>query len=338
MRQTLLLCMSFILLGFAVGLTDIAQAQSPAPVAQSQEETIKEQKNRNTIGIATGQLDAAYPQMAQDIAKILDDGDNMRVIPMITYGSAGNVMDLLYLRNVDIAFIKSDNIEYFKQKLNINLRNRLHYITRLYDAELHILARSEIKTLADLQGKKVNIGVEGNAAHTTVPVVMKALGLDFEMLTLDHAIGLEMMAKGEIDAAMRVGGKPLSTFTKAPEGKGFHFLSISTSQFAKNLSDKYVLGKLTNDDYPKLIAQGETITTVAVPDILAVYNWQKGTDRHRRVEAFIVNFFKNFEKLKNSPFQAKWKDVKFRPRRFPDGRARTPRKGCSLSWPDRTPR
>ena len=309
MRQTLLLCMSFILLGFAVGLTDIAQAQSPAPVAQSQEETIKEQKNRNTIGIATGQLDAAYPQMAQDIAKILDDGDNMRVIPMITYGSAGNVMDLLYLRNVDIAFIKSDNIEYFKQKLNINLRNRLHYITRLYDAELHILARSEIKTLADLQGKKVNIGVEGNAAHTTVPVVMKALGLDFEMLTLDHAIGLEMMAKGEIDAAMRVGGKPLSTFTKAPEGKGFHFLSISTSQFAKNLSDKYVLGKLTNDDYPKLIAQGETITTVAVPDILAVYNWQKGTDRHRRVEAFIVNFFKNFEKLKNPPFQAKWKDV-----------------------------
>jgi TRAP transporter TAXI family solute receptor len=307
MRQSLLLCMSFVL-GLAAGTVGVAQAQTPA-ATPTQEESLKDQKNRNTVGIATGQLDAAYPQMAQDIAKILDDGDNLRVIPMLTYGSAGNVMDLLYLRNVDIAFIKSDNIEYFKQKHNINLRNRLHFITRLYDAELHILARPEIKTLQDLQGKKVNIGVEGNAAHTTVPVVMKALGLDFEMLTLDHAVGLEMMAKGEIDAAMRVGGKPMSTFTKAPEGKGFHFLSITASQFAKTLADKYVLGKLTNEDYPKLIAKDETITTIAVPDILAVYNWPKGSDRGRRVDAFIVNFFKKFEKLKNPPFQAKWKDV-----------------------------
>jgi TRAP transporter TAXI family solute receptor len=309
MRQKLLLCMSLVLVGLATAPTRVAQAQGQAAAATSQEETLRELKNRNTVGIATGQLDAAYPQMAQDIAKILDDGDNLRVIPMITYGSGGNVMDLLYLRNVDIAFIKADNLEHFKQQYNVNLRNRLHYITRLYDSELHILAKPEIKTLEDLQGKKVNIGVEGNAAHTTVPILMKALGLNFEILMLDHAIGLEMMARGEIDAAMRVGGKPMSTFTKAPEGKGFHFLSISTSQFAKHLSDKYVLGKLTNADYPKLIPQGETITTIAVPEILAVYNWAKNTDRHRRVEAFIVNFFKKFDKLRNPPFQGKWKDV-----------------------------
>jgi TRAP transporter TAXI family solute receptor len=307
MRQSLPLCMSFVL-GLMACTYGVAQAQTPV-ATPTQEESLKELKNRNTVGIATGQLDAAYPQMAQDIAKILDDGDDLRVIPMLTYGSGGNVMDLLYLRNVDIAFIKSDNIEFFRQKNNIDLRNRVHFITRLYDAELHILARPEIKTLEDLNGKRVNIGVEGNAAHTTVPIVMKALGLNFEMLTLDHAIGLEMMAKGEIDAAMRVGGKPMTTFTKAPEGKGFHFLSITASQFAKHLSDKYVLGKLTNEDYPKLIAKGETITTVAVPDILAVYNWQKGSDRYRRVEAFIVNFFKKFDKLRNPPFQAKWKDV-----------------------------
>lgn len=138
---------------------------------------------------------------------------------------------------------------------------------------------------------------------------MKALGLNFEILKLDHAIALEMMAKGEIDAAMRVGGKPMSTFVKAPEGKGFRFLSISTSQFARHFADKYVLGKLTHEDYPKLIAKDETITTIAVPDILAVYNWPKGTDRHRRVEAFIVNFFRKFEKLTKPPFHPKWKDV-----------------------------
>jgi TRAP transporter TAXI family solute receptor len=299
-----LLAVSFLLLGSGIVA---ANAQSEAP--SSEESLKKERKNKGTVGLATGQLDAAYPSLAQDMAKVMDDGDTLRVIPMLTYGSVGNIEDLLYLRNVDVAFTKADNFAHFTQKLNVNLRNRIHYITRLYDAELHVLARPEIKGWEDLRGKKVNIGVEGNAAHTTVPIVMKALDIDFEVLTVDHAIGLEMMKKGEIAAAMRVGGKPMSTFTKVPPNTGFHFLSISASDFVQKFSDIYVLGKLTSEDYPSLVPSGEEITTIAVPDILAVYNWPKNTDRYQRVEKFIVAFFRNFKKLQEGPFHAKWKDV-----------------------------
>jgi TRAP transporter TAXI family solute receptor len=299
-----LLAISFLLLG-----SSIAAVHAQSEASASEESLKKERKNKGTVGIATGQLDAAYPTLAQDMAKVMDDGDTLRVIPMLTYGSVGNIEDLLYLRNVDIAFTKADNFAHFKEKLNINLRNRVHYITRLYDAELHVLARPEIKTWEDLRGKKVNIGVEGNAAHTTVPIVMKALDIDFEVLTLDHAIGLEMMKKNEISAAIRVGGKPMSTFTKVPPNSGFHFLSVSASDFAQKFSEIYVLGKLTSEDYPTLVRPGEEITTIAVPDILAVYNWPKNTDRYQRVEKFIVAFFKNFRKLQEGPFHAKWKDV-----------------------------
>ena len=285
------------------------RAQTAPAEAPSPETAIKDRKNSGTVGIACGQLGAAYPTLAQDMAKVLDDGDNLRVIPMITYGSVGNIEDLLYLRNVDVAFTKSDNFEYFKKTLNVNMRNRIHYITRLYDAEMHILVRPEIQTLEDLRGKKINIGTSGNAAHTTGPIVMKALGIDVEMIKVDHAIGLEMMKKGEIAAAMRVGGKPMDTFTKVEEGSGFRFLSISTSQYAQHFADRYVLGQLTAKDYPKLITEGETITTIAVPEILAVYNWPKGTDRYQRVEKFIVSFFRNFNKLQEKPFHEKWKDV-----------------------------
>ncbi len=295
-----------VLLGVLFAAETTAQAQTNIRTA---EDGIRERKNRGTVGLAAGQLGAAYPRLSQDLAKVLDDGDDLRVIPMLTYGSVGNVMDLLYLRNVDIAYTKSDNLSYFEKKLNINLKNRLHYITRLYDAELHIVVRPEIKTLEDLQGKKVNIGLPGNAAHTTVPIVMEALGIEFEILAYDHAIGLEMMEKSEISGAMRVGGKPMRTFTTAASDKGFHFLSITPSQFAKHFAEKYVLGKITREDYPNLIPEGETITTVAVPDILAVYNWKPGTDRYRRVENFIVNFFKKFQQLRDGPFHPKWKDV-----------------------------
>jgi uncharacterized protein len=297
-------------IGDAAAQTVAAQtvaAQSNA--TPSQEEAIKDRKNRGTVGIATGQLDAAYPALAQDIAKVLDDGDNLRVIPMITYGSVSNIEDLLYLRNVDIAFTKADNFAYFKEKRNINLRDRVHYITRLFDAEMHVLVRPEIRNWEDLRGKKVNIGVAGNAAHTTVPIVMKALDINFEILTLDHAIGLEMMKKGEISAAIRVGGKPMTTFTKVPPNSGFRFLPVSAYEFAEKFSETYVLGKLTNQDYPSLIPPGEEITTIAVPDILAVYNWPKNTDRHQRVEKFITAFFRNFAKLREDPFHPKWKDI-----------------------------
>jgi hypothetical protein len=36
------------------------------------------------------------------LAEVLDDGDNLRVIPIVTYGAASNLDDLLYLRNSDV--------------------------------------------------------------------------------------------------------------------------------------------------------------------------------------------------------------------------------------------
>jgi TRAP transporter TAXI family solute receptor len=277
--------------------------------AAAAENVIKERKNAGTIGLAAGQLGGAYPTLAEQISKIVADGDNLRVIPMLTQGSAGNVEDLLYLRNVDVALTKSESLDSFRKASKINLKERIRYVVRLYDSELHILARPEIKTLEDLRGKKVNLGTPGNASFTTVPIVMQALGIDIEMLKLDYPVGIEMMKTGEVAATMRVIGKPGDTFTKVGNESGFHFLSIPTAVYAKHFADSYVLGKLTSKDYPKLIPEGETITTVAVPEVLAVYNWPKGSDRYQRVEKFIVGFFKNFHKLRDGPFHEKWKDV-----------------------------
>ncbi len=144
---------------------------------------------------------------------------------------------------------------------------------------------------------------------TTVPIVMQALGIDVDMINVDYPIGLDIMKKGEIVATMRVIGKPGDTFTKAPTDAGFHFLPISTKQYAEHFAETYVIGKLTAKDYPRLIPEGETIATIAVPELLAVYNWPRGTDRYQRVEKFIVAFFKKFPKLRDGPFHKKWKDV-----------------------------
>src|SRR5438552_6788904 len=137
---------------------DIANAQAiPKSIQQGgNESTIKERKNAWTVGIAGGLIDGTYMRFADELAKVLDDGDSLRILPMVSYGAASNLDDLLYLRGVDLAVTQSDVFEYFRtERKTPNLQNRVHYILRLPIAELHILAKTEIRSLEDLRGKKI---------------------------------------------------------------------------------------------------------------------------------------------------------------------------------------
>src|SRR5687767_11522100 len=49
--------------------------------------------NTWTVGVAGGLLEGTFIRYAADLAKALDDRNNLRVIPMVTYGAVGNVTD-----------------------------------------------------------------------------------------------------------------------------------------------------------------------------------------------------------------------------------------------------
>jgi TRAP-type uncharacterized transport system substrate-binding protein len=121
---------------------------------------IKQRKNAWTVGVAGGLIDGTYMRFADELGKVLDDGDNLRILPMVSYGAASNLDDLIYLRGVDLAVTQSDVFEYFRtERKTPNLQSRVQYILRLPIAELHILAKTDIRSLEDLRGKKVNFGV-----------------------------------------------------------------------------------------------------------------------------------------------------------------------------------
>jgi hypothetical protein len=84
---------------------DAGNAQAiPKSIQQGGSEwVIKERKNAWTVGIAGGLIDGTYMRFADELAKVLDDGDNLRILPMVSYGAASNLDDLLYLRGVDLA-------------------------------------------------------------------------------------------------------------------------------------------------------------------------------------------------------------------------------------------
>jgi TRAP-type uncharacterized transport system substrate-binding protein len=265
------------------------------------------QVNDWTVGVAGGQLEGTFIRLAAELAKVLDDEDNLRVLPVVTYGAAENVTDLLYLHGVDVALTYSDDLEQFKRSGDVkNIDQRINYISELFVGEVHVYARPEIGSLSDLQGKKVGFDTKGAAPTVTAPILFERLGIHVEPAFVNNAIGIERMKSGEFAAIVHLVSKPNDLFTKLNPIPGFHFLPV---EFGDKFADYYIPATLTHEDYPNLIRADERIDTIAVPGVLAVYNWPKGTDRFRRVERFINYYFTQFDRLKEPSFHPRWKDV-----------------------------
>jgi TRAP transporter TAXI family solute receptor len=268
---------------------------------------LRERRNTWTVGVAGGQLSGTYMTLADELAEVLDDGDNLRVVPIVTYGAASNLDDLLYLRGVDVAMAQSDVFEYFRtQRKTLNLERRIHYIIRLPVSEMHVLAGADIKTIEDLRGKKVSFGPAGSASSLTGTIVFQRLGVQVEPVLLDNATALQKLKSGELAALVRVIGKPVGFFAQIPANSGLHLVPIP---FSKTFADMYTLGEFTREEYPTLIPQGERIDTIAVPAVLAVFNWPKNTNRYRRVQRFTEALFTKWDKFLEPHRHPKWRDI-----------------------------
>jgi TRAP-type uncharacterized transport system substrate-binding protein len=263
--------------------------------------------NNWTVGLAGGLLEGTFSRYAADLGKALDDGDNLRVLPIISYGAVGNVSDLLYLKGVDFAITYADVLDHFKLVEKIpNMERRVNYVIPMFEGELHILARKEFKKIEDLAGKKVNFNTVGSAANYTGGIVFDRLGIKVERIYKNNAIALEEMRKGEIAALVHVVGKPNSLFVVPKPEPGLHFLPF---EYSDKFKDYYSPTELTGADYPNLIPKGESVPTISVAALLAVYNWQTNGDRYRRVARFIEYLFERFDRLRQPPYQPKWKDM-----------------------------
>ncbi len=299
-----------VLLAFFV-LVDPTIAQSrravrdQRPPLAPEETQIRDRLNAGTIGLAGGLLEGAPIRFATEIARVVNEGGDMQVLPIVTRGPTENVNDLLYLKGVDIAIINSDSLEEYKSQVP-QIQQRIAYVLSLFPSELHIFVRPEIKTLADLAGKKVNFNTQGTAAAYSGPLIFSRLGIDVDKMFIPHPVALEQMRRGEIAAVVFVTSKPVDAFVKGKWEEGFKFLPV---EFGPKFQDYYISSYLDAADYPNLIAKDQRIATIAVPTILASYKWRPDSPRYRRVARFVDLLFGRIDKLRSAGFDPKWKDV-----------------------------
>ena len=290
-----------LLMGAVAALVLSAGAASPS-AAQSN----ADRANRGLVYIATSSVLGTDVRIAEDLANVLDDGATRRIVPMVGKGSLQNLMDLKVLRGIDVAIVQSDVLDYAKAQRNPSGIESVPYIAKLYNEEFHLLARGDIKSVADLAGKKVNFGVQGDGTLLTGARIFESLKIKVEATTFDQAQAMEKLKSGEIAALAYVAGKPAPLFVPVRAQDNLHFLAVPLKS---DMGSAYLPARLSAEDYPGVIGVDASVDTVAVGTVLVAANLTPDSDRYRNVSNFVDAFFTQFGALLDPGHHPKWTEV-----------------------------
>ncbi|MGD9784516.1 MAG: TAXI family TRAP transporter solute-binding subunit [Hyphomicrobiaceae bacterium] len=264
--------------------------------------------NENTTTIISGNPNGTYLYLAYDMSTVLDDGDKLRVLPVIGKGGYQNVRDVLHLKGVDLGITQSNIMRYLKRtgEMGASIDKRLGYVAKLYNEEMHILAGDGILRLKDLEGKKVNFSDVGSGTQFSARLIFELLGIKPVEVNMGQSDGYLKVKSGEIAATVLIAGKPTGAFGKFKLEPGMKLLPV---EYSEPLEEEYFPARLTHQDYPNLLKEGESVDTVAVGAVLAVYLWPRDTDRYRRVARFVEAFFSKFPEFRKAPRHSKWRET-----------------------------
>jgi TRAP-type uncharacterized transport system substrate-binding protein len=302
-----LFVLTLMALVLGVSLAD-SEVRPPAGVRTPRlEDQWKEKLNANTVSIIAGSPEETYLDITHDLTVVLN-GEDLRILPIVGMGGAQNIRDVLYLRGVDMGITSTQMLRYFAStgELSSELDERITYITRLYPEEMHVVAGPSLKSLQDLNRKKVNFAEVGSSTQITARDVFGLLSIDVEEVNMSQEDALIAIKNGEIAATVDFSGKPAGIFAHVQASDNLHLVEVP---YTRTLENIYLPGTLEQALYPNLIGAGQKIQTVAVDSVLITNNWQAGSDRYRRVAKFVEALFTHFPDLKKPPRHPKWQEV-----------------------------
>ena len=255
--------------------------------------------NAGTVTIITAPAGGAKSVFAADMARVLDEKDKLRILPILGKGPVQNVIDMLYLKSVDMGLVATDVPEFYKIQYGSDITDRLRYIMKLYNDEIHIVAPTEIKTVFDLEGKRIEAPKDVGLYSAKAIFSRLKINVTYDSSHLNDDTGaLQEVIDGRADAWIVGTAKvmPIARNLKN-ENRRLHLVSIPYDQ---RLQDLYLPSEFTSDEYPNLIPPGEKVDTVAAGILLAVFNWPEKSERYQKVAKFVDALFSRIRRIRQT--------------------------------------
>jgi TRAP transporter TAXI family solute receptor len=272
----------------------------------------------DTIGIVTGPKTGTYYAFGKDIAQAAGKaGIDVNVKP--SEGSVDNIKRINSSENAALGIVQSDVLGFLsrsKSPESIRMASNLRMVFPFFNEEVHVLARGDIKTFSDLQGKRVAVGEDGSGNMLTAINLFSLMNITpGQSEKISPTQGVMAVLKGDIDAVIFVGGKPVRLFKNLedltlPENQkyksmldGVHFVPLDNAK----ILEEYRPAKLMPSDYSFV---KQPVATVAVQAVLISYDFSKG-DNKKRCEklGLLANAIRNQLPALQEKGHQKWKEV-----------------------------
>ncbi len=210
------------------------------------------------INILTGGTSGVYYPLGVGLSKIYGEkikGSKVQV--QSTKASVEN-LNLIQEGKGEIAFVLGDSVKYgwegnaeagFSSKLD-NLRG----IAGIYPNYVHIVAAksSNIKTIADLKGKKVSVGAPKSGTELQARAILKAAGMSYKDLgSVDYSPfgqSVELIKNRQLDATIQSAGLGVASIKDLANSVDIVIVEIPESLIAK-LGAPYVSATIPADTY-----------------------------------------------------------------------------------------
>ncbi|WP_280206702.1 TAXI family TRAP transporter solute-binding subunit [Nocardia cyriacigeorgica] len=203
--------------------------------------------DRSTVRLASGEDGGFYFAFARLLAAAAaNDSDVIRIEPVETAGSQQNLR-LLADGRVETALALADSAG--------DNGGRVLALGRVYENYLQLAVRTDgpIRQVADLRGRRVNLGAEGSGAAVTGPRLLASAGLDPAVdVIVEHRPlreAAQALTDGAIDALLWAGGVPTGALA-VPDRMRLLDLGALAEPMREQYGPVYDLVAIPADAYP----------------------------------------------------------------------------------------
>ena len=253
------------------------------------------------LRFVTGGESGTYYAFGSTIAQHATNNAGIDVVGLVGNGSQSNILELED-GNADLAFCQSDVMAYAYNGTNLFAESGkvdcFSTVAALYMEQVQIVTTDpSIKTVSDLEGKRVSIGAGGSGVYFNAVDILGAYGLtEADIVPTYQSFGdsVNDIKDGKIDAAFIVAGAPTTAVTDLATTKDVYLVSLDDAHIDTLCasSDYYTKTVIPADVYG---TDGD-ITTVAVGAVILA----RDDVPEDAIYRFVKDIFDNAESLVSS--------------------------------------
>ena len=231
-----------------------------------------------SLSIATGGTGGVYYPIGGGFAELIGRHlDGYTAVAEVTGASVEN-MALIHRGDATLALVLADTAyQAYKGEGQFEGRRQVkntRALASIYPNVIQIVtpADSDIKSLADLKGKRVSVGAPGSGTEVNSRALLESNGItqkDFRAQRLNFNETADALRDGDIDAGIWSVGPPTSSIMSLAASRSVRLISVSDDEAKAAIKTEPVFAQFT---LPANTYEGvsEPTQTLGVPNVLVV--------------------------------------------------------------------